>query len=125
MTNKILYFNLNLIYNLYIMSYEEKYIKYKKKYLELKEQLEGGDICLLLQNKAACSSKPGCVNKYAGSKWIGCTHKICQGRNRAGCAITSGCTWSDHTKSCMSKSNIPEVNVNKVLHLRTFKTPIL
>jgi len=98
------------------MSYDEKYLKYKKKYLELKEQLEGGSVCLLLQNKAACSLKSGCVNKYAGGRWIGCMNKSCKGRNRAGCAITTGCMWSDHTKSCMSKSIIPEVKLGKMVN---------
>jgi len=98
------------------MSYDEKYLKYKKKYLELKEQLEGGNVCLLLQNKVACSLKSGCVNKYAGGRWIGCMAKSCKGRKRSGCSITSGCTWSDHTKSCMSKSIIPEVNVGNMVN---------
>jgi hypothetical protein len=81
------------------MDYKEKYLKYKKKYLILKNQL-GGLNCNNIAEQA-CFEKRGCVwkpKKTRNDPPSHCQKKHCDGRIKFGCDITKGCKWIPKTQ---------------------------
>ncbi len=94
------------------MDYHEKYLKYKAKYLDLKDKLEGGVVNDVTQeeckkhDKLYCSTSAiGChwneqyTNKYGNIIETGCVKNICKTdnnnklRTKFDCSITTGCEW--------------------------------
>jgi hypothetical protein len=80
------------------MDYEQKYIKYKRKYLLLKEQMGGVKKCdhLTGNNGRDCNNTIGCYwesNSTGYAPWGSCEPKHCDGRTHIDCIATIGCKW--------------------------------
>ncbi len=76
------------------IDYRAKYLKYKTKYLDLKEQLGGDDIvnCNKVKSHFKCFFAPGCTWKKNSDGKGSCQHKSCEGRIWEDCTLTAGCT---------------------------------
>jgi hypothetical protein len=70
------------------INYYEKYLKYKNKYLELKEQLGGktSRLCHKL-NEDECVETNGCARNLEKGRfrYLGCKQKHCWGRGKSFC----------------------------------------
>jgi hypothetical protein len=95
--------------------YRQKYLKYKAKYLEAKNKLEGGNECYKIKKRSdclsqnckyegiSCKDKDDCdkadvgnclSNKYCILDNNKCrTKNVCDGLGRASCFIKTQCSW--------------------------------
>ncbi len=79
------------------IDYYSKYLKYKNKYIQLKEQIGGID-CANHANHAiaTCSLIPGCTKSVEAGK---CKQTKCI--NNSMCNITRGCNYNDKINKCV------------------------
>ena len=75
------------------MDYKEKYLKYKKKYLMLKNQL-GGVLCKNNTSKQTCTDKKCTWIPPKGTALAKCQQKPCSSLTKQQCTSEgTGCKW--------------------------------
>jgi hypothetical protein len=95
------------------VDYYSKYLKYKTKYLELKEQIGSAVTKTTKTEKEECE-KHGhiyCSTLAIGCHWNGknCVNNTCYKNNLGNirgqndCTITMGCTWDSNKNKCVIK----------------------